>query len=64
MSNEVVASVVKLKTEELRALVTSVDETLATEVNVHPSEPFQKKFGILDLRKIRSKSRNRGTTIR
>jgi len=64
MNNKAVASVVHLPAEELRALVTPVAETLATEAMIKQSGPLQKKFSISDLRNIQRKSRTRGIVIR
>lgn len=64
MNNKVTASVVKMGAEELKALVTPVNETLATEAIIKQSKPVQKKFGLSDLQHILSKSRTTGIVIR
>ncbi len=49
MTSKVMPSIVQLEEESLKELVTEVKETLATNINLHPSSANNKKFGIVDM---------------
>lgn len=57
-------SVIQMGREQLANLLTSVDETIATDVAyLHPTEK-RKSFNVIQLWNIRRKARYNGVTIR
>lgn len=57
-------SVIRMGSDDLATLLTSVDETLATDVAYLQSVPKPKAFGTLQLWNIRKQARYNGVVIR
>jgi hypothetical protein len=57
MNSNVMPSIIQIEKEQLRNLVTEVKETVATNINMQPLAPMQKKFGIVDLWKCQNMMR-------
>lgn len=57
-------SVIRMGREELATLLTSVNETVATDVAYLQSVPKPKQFGALQLWNIRKAARYQGVVIR
>jgi len=49
MNSNVLPSIIQIKKENLKQLVTEVKETIATDVNMHASAVKNKKFGVADM---------------
>lgn len=64
MTTKKAPSVIQMDREELAKLLTSVNETLATDAAHLKIEEKEKSFGALQLWNIRRKARYNGLTIR
>ncbi len=62
MKNDVMPSKVKMEYGLLQTLLTEVKETLATDVKLAGPEP--KKFGVVDLWKIRRNAKTAGAMFK
>ena len=49
MNSNVMPSIVQIEEESSKQLVTQVNETLATNINLQPTKIKNKKFGIVDM---------------
>ncbi len=49
MNSNVMPSIIQIEKENLEKLVTQVQETLATNINLQPTKIKNKTFGIVDL---------------
>ncbi len=49
MTSNLMPSIVQIEKESLKQLVSEVKETLATDLNVQPTNTKNKKFGIVDM---------------
>ncbi|HEV8080156.1 MAG TPA: hypothetical protein VGP43_05555 [Chitinophagaceae bacterium] len=49
MTSNVMPSIIQIEEEKLKQLVTQVEETIATDIDMKATAPKNKKFGIVDM---------------